>query len=205
MTPQQPLLKLIDDITGDFKNILLVWQLGAIVASIVLGWTLARMLRTRFGRNENQGNVARFGVESFGSVMGPLAIMCLLWISRLVLRQYMPHTNLINVAMPIFGALAAIRFTFYILRRVFARHREVSPGMVSFEKLFQLLVWAAYVLYITGMWDEVFYFLDHTFLPLGKYKVTIADILQAAISVVVLLMLALWAGTALEELSLIHI
>ena len=199
MTPQQPLLKLIDDITGDFKNILLVWQLGAIVASIVLGWTLATMLRTRFGRNESQGNMARFGVESFGRVMGPLTIMCLLWLSRLVLRQYMPHTNLVNVAMPIFGALAAIRFTFYVLRRVFARHREISPGMVSFEKLFQLLVWAAYVLYITGMWDEVFYFLDHTVLPLGKYKVSIADILQAAISVVVLLMLALWAGTALEE------
>lgn len=203
MTPQQPLLKLIDDITGDFKNVLLLWQLGAIVVSIVLGWTLAGWLRRRFGRNAQsgapQGQMARFGVESFGRVMGPLAIMCLLWVSRLVLRQYMPHTNLVNVALPIFGALAAIRFTFYLLRRVFARSREISPGMIAFEKIFQLLVWAAYVLYITGMWDDVFFFLDHTVLPLGKYKVSIADILQAAISVVVLLMLALWAGTALEE------
>ncbi|MET0322168.1 MAG: mechanosensitive ion channel domain-containing protein [Duganella sp.] len=203
MTPQQPLLKLIDDITGDFKNVLLLWQLGAIIASIVLGWTVANVLRRRFGRNAQpgaqQGQMARFGVESFGRVMGPLAIMSLLWLSRLALRQYMPHTNLVNVALPIFGALAAIRFTFYLLRRVFARSHEISPGMVSFEKLFQLLVWAAYVLYITGLWDDVFFFLDHTVLPLGKYKVSVADILQAAISVVVLLMLALWAGTALEE------
>jgi small-conductance mechanosensitive channel len=54
-------------------------------------------------------------------------------------------------------------------------------------------------MYITGLWDDVFFYLDHTMLPLGKHKVTIADILQAAVSVVVLLMLALWAGAALEE------
>lgn len=199
MTSQQPLIKLIDDITGDFKNVLLVWQLVAIVVSVVLGWSVASYLRRRYGHREHQGNMARFGAESFGRVMGPLAIMCLLALSRLILRQYMPHTALVNVALPIFGALAAIRFTFYVLRRVFARGREISPSMLAFEKVFQLLVWAAYVLYITGMWDEVFFYLDHTVLPLGKYKVTIADILQAAISVVVLLMLALWAGTALED------
>ena len=198
MAQRQPLLKLIDDITGDFADVLLLWQLGAVIASAVLGWALAAWLRRRYGHREQHG-VARFGVEGLGRVMGPLIIMGLLALSRMVLRQYMPHTNLVNVALPIFGSLAVIRFTFYLLRRVFARRGEISSTMIAFEKLFQLLVWAAYVLYITGMWDDVFFYLDHTVLPLGKYKVSIADILQAAISVVVLLMLALWAGAALEE------
>ena len=87
MTPQQPLLKLIDDITGDFKNVLLLWQLGAIIVSIALGWTVASWLRRRFGRNAQsgapQGQMARFGVESFGRVMGPLAIM---WVRPVLTR-----------------------------------------------------------------------------------------------------------------------
>src|SRR6185369_3107469 len=71
--------------------------------------------------------------------------------------------------------------------------------MLAFEKIFQLLVWLAFVLYITGLWVDVFAFMDDTVLPIGKYKVSIADILQASASVIVLLMLALWAGAALEE------
>jgi small-conductance mechanosensitive channel len=66
--------------------------------------------------------------------------------------------------------------------------------MLAFEKVFQLLVWLAFVLYITGLWVDVFAFMDGTVLPIGKYKVSIADILQASASVIVLLMLALWAG-----------
>jgi small-conductance mechanosensitive channel len=60
-------------------------------------------------------------------------------------------------------------------------------------------VWLAFVLYITGFYQDVFDFLDDTLIPLGKHKVSIATILQAAVSVVVLLLLAMWAGAALEE------
>jgi small-conductance mechanosensitive channel len=197
---QQPLLNLIEDLSGDLRDPSLLWQIGAIIVSVVLGWTLARLLKKRFGRqDENHGRVVRFGVESFGRVLAPLAVVCLLVLSRVVLVKYHFHANLIKVALPIFGSLAVIRFTFYLLRRVFARRGTISPTMLAFEKIFQLLVWLAFVLYITGLWSDVFQYLDDTILPLGKYKVSIADILQATISVVVLLMLALWAGAALEE------
>src|SRR5471030_2614158 len=71
--------------------------------------------------------------------------------------------------------------------------------MLLFEKVFQLLVWLAFVIYIAGLWDDIFAYLDSTVVPLGKYKVSIASILQAVVSVAVLLVMALWAGTALEE------
>ena len=199
MTPQQPLLNLIDDLTGDLNDPSLLWQLGAIVAAVVLGFGLARLLKKRFGRQDTHGTMMRFGVESFGRVMAPLAVVGLLALARVVLVKYHFHVNLIKVALPIFGSLAVIRFTFYLLRRVFARHGQVSATMLAFEKVFQLLVWLAFVLYITGLWVDVFEYLDSTILPIGKYKVSIADILQATISVIVLLMLALWAGAALEE------
>jgi small-conductance mechanosensitive channel len=71
--------------------------------------------------------------------------------------------------------------------------------VLTFEKIFALLVWLAVALYITGLWPDLFAYLDNTLVPLGRHKVSLATILQAAASVVVLLMLALWAGAALEE------
>ena len=41
-----------------------------------------------------------------------------------------------------------------------------------------------------------------TVVPLGRNKVSVAAILQAAISVAVLMVLAMWAGTALDDRQL---
>jgi small-conductance mechanosensitive channel len=194
-----PLANLLNDLLGDLRDPGLMWQVGAIVVSILLGWTLSRFLWRGVKARTASNDVARFGVESFGRVVGPLAIVVLLWASQKMLGRFHLHTNLFNLALPIFSSLAVIRFGFYLLRRVFARGGVVGEGMQNFEKAFQLLVWLAFVLYITGFYQDVFDFLDDTLIPLGKHKVSIATILQAAVSVVVLLLLAMWAGAALEE------
>jgi len=203
MNPQ-PLANLLSDLLDDLHDPSLLWQVAAIVLSILLGWALSRLVRQRVAphKEEVQG-VARFGVEGFSRVVGPLAIVCLLALSKALLNRW-HHTNLLKVALPIFGSLVVIRFTFYLLRRVFARQGQVGAAMLMFEKIFQLLVWLAFVLYITGMWVDVFDFLDTTIIPLGKHQVSVLAILQGAVSVVCMMMLALWAGAALEE-RIMHI
>ena len=195
---QVPIENVIADLIGDINDPGLMWQLGAIVLSVLLGWGLARLLRVRFGRRDAQHGVLRFGMESFGRVVGPLGIVAFLALSKLLLAKW-HHVHLLNLALPIFGSLVVIRLTFYLLRRVFARQGHVGAAMLLFEKVFQLLVWLAFVIYIAGLWDDIFAYLDSTVVPLGKYKVSIASILQAVVSVAVLLVMALWAGTALEE------
>ena len=70
MAQQQPLLNLIDDLTGDIRDPSLLWQLAAIIGSVILGFALARLLKKRFGRrDETQTGMLRFGVESFGRVL----------------------------------------------------------------------------------------------------------------------------------------
>src|SRR5471032_2122661 len=185
---QVPIENVIADLIGDINDPGLMWQLGAIVLSVLLGWGLARLLRVRFGRRDAHHGVLRFGMESFGRVVGPLGIVAFLALSKLLLAKW-HHVHLLNLALPIFGSLVVIRLTFYLLRRVFARQGHVGAAMLLFEKVFQLLVWLAFVIYIAGLWDDIFAYLDSTVVPLGKYKVSIA----------VLLVMALWAGTALEE------
>lgn len=200
---QLRLTKLFDDLIGDLQDPGLMWQVGAIVASILLGWGLSRFMRARVGHRTTETGVRRFGMESFGRVVGPLAIVCLLALSQVVLARW-HHINLIKLALPIFGSLAVIRFVFYLLRRVFVRQGEIGEAVLTFEKIFQLVVWLAFALYITGYWDDIYRYLDSLVLHMGKNKVTVAEILQAIVSVVVMLVLAMWAGAALEE-RLMHV
>ena len=196
--------KLLSDLLADLREPGVLWQAGAIALCVLMGWGLARFLRNRYvrqlsGRDDERGGaVRRIGVESFAKVLSPLIILGLLALARLVLQRYQ-NVNLMNVTLPLFASFAVIRTAFYLLRRVFARHGPVGAAILTFEKIFALLVWLAVALYILGLWPEIIDYLETTLLPIGRNKVSLANILQAGGSVVVLLMLALWAGAALEE------
>ena len=142
------------------------------------------------------------GMESLARVVAPLLVVGLLYLSSALLAGHRFHTNIVKVAIPVFWSLVVIRLAFYLLRRVFARHGQLGEAFITFEKIFALVVWAAVALYITGMWPEIFDVLDATTIKYGTRRndfVTLADVLQAIVSVAVLMMLALWAGAALEE------
>jgi small-conductance mechanosensitive channel len=198
------LSNLLTDLFDDLREPGIIWQVGAIVLCVAIGWGLARFIRNRYLRQAGEpagqgGAVRRIGVESFARVLSPLLILGLLALARFVMARYQ-HVNLLRVALPLFASFALIRIAFYLLRRVFARHGPVGAAILTFEKIFALLVWLAVALYITGMWPDIIQYLEHTVLPLGgRNQVSLASILQAVVSVVVLLMLALWAGAALEE------
>lgn len=201
-----PISNLIDDLFDDLSRPGMPWQVGSVVACIVFGWLSTLLVRTWWRRRQGAvDSVPQFGVESFTRVVAPLLVVGLLTLAQFLLARHRFHTNIVKVAIPIFWSLSIIRLVFFLLRRVFARRGQLGQTFVTFEKIFVLVVWLAVVLYITGMWPDIVDFLNDYTLPIGpkaKYKnsgISLADILQAIISVAVLLMLALWAGAALEE------
>jgi small-conductance mechanosensitive channel len=198
MTQQVPLLNLWSDIAGGMRDPAMLWQIGVLLACIAAGWLSARSLRAWLIEHNLLSSAVSFGVESLMRVLAPLMVVLLLAIGQYFLEKWQ-SVHLLGVALPLFGSLAIIRAGFYLLRRVFARHGQGGVVMLTFEKIFAALVWLGVALYITGWWPDLLHYLDNTTLPLGRHQVSIAVILQAAFSVAVLLMLALWAGAALEE------
>jgi small-conductance mechanosensitive channel len=198
-----PLTSLIYDLLDDLSRPGMPWQVGSIVASILFGWLSAQVVRVWWSRRRGEaGSLLHTGVESFTRVVAPLLVVGLLYLAQILLAQNRFHTNIVKVAIPVFWSLAAIRLVFYLLRRVFARRGQLGQTLVTFEKIFALVAWLAVALYITGLWPDIFDFLDSYKIQFGPKKsnsVTLADVLQAVASVVVMLMLALWAGAALEE------
>jgi small-conductance mechanosensitive channel len=195
-----PLSNMLADLIGDLSDPGILWQAVAIVLSAGLGWLLARLIRSAWlqGREEDRG-VLRIGVESFARVLAPLLVLGLLVLAKYIFVKNHLHINALRVAIPLASSLAVIRLAFYLLRRTFARRGQLGAAFQTFEKVFALVVWLAVALYLTGAWPDIVAYLDRTYVPLGRHKVQLSDVLQAAVSVVVLLMLALWAGAALEE------
>ncbi|QOY93692.1 mechanosensitive ion channel [Massilia sp. UMI-21] len=197
-----PLQQMLADLLGDIRQPATLWQVFAIVLCVTLGWGLARLIHRSWLENHEQTGLIGLGMGSFGRVLGPLLILGLLALARLVMDALhgTQHSHpLLDIAVPLAASLAVIRTFFYLLRRVFARHGPLGEALRTFEKIFALVVWVGVALHITGVLPDVIRFLDGTEFPVGKDKVSLAELLEGAVSIVVLMMLALWAGAALEE------
>lgn len=190
---------LLNDLTADLREPGLIWQIVAIAFCIVVGWGLARLLRTAFTAKDVQLRVVRLGVESFTNVLSPLMVLLLFAVAKRILAQW-HHVNLLRVAIPLAASFAVIRFAFYVLRRIFVKAGgEAGMVLQTFEKVFATLVWCGVALYILGVWPDMVDALDDIVVPAGRYKISLWTILQAVVSVFVTLLLALWAGAAIEE------
>ncbi|OEZ67854.1 mechanosensitive channel MscK precursor [Janthinobacterium sp. HH103] len=200
---ETPLLNLITDFVDDFRQPAILWQALVILACLALSWLLVRQLRVFLHKRAEAAATPATPetlqrTDSFIRILTPVLAAMLLGIAQHFLAKFQ-SVNLLSIAIPLCTSMALVRFGFYVLRRIFARHGDISPTMLLLEKIFTVVVWAGMALYITGLWPELHTFLESIVVPLGRNKVSVAAILQAAISVAVLLVLAMWAGTSLDE------
>jgi len=189
---------LLSDLWSDLSEPGLLWQIAVLVCCLLLGWGLARLLRAQFDARHVHGGVVRFGVEGFGRVLSPVLILALIMLVTPIFSNW-HRANLLRVAIPLATSFALIRLGFYVVNRTFSRVGKASRLLLLFEKVFATVVWIGVAFYITGLWPDILDYLEHTVLPIGPHKTSLLSILQAAASVVVTLVIALWASALLEE------
>lgn len=190
---------LLNDLLTNLSAPGLALQVGLLLLCIGLGWVLARLLRRTFTLSAVQPPAMQIGLGSFVKVLTPILTFLLLLLVKLALQKWHQPVNILRLMVPLVASLALMRFVFYVLRRIFARNSGVGTFLLLFEKSFGALVWIGLLLYITGWWPDLFDYLDSTVLPIGRYKVSLLAIMQALVSVLVTLVIALWAGATLEE------
>lgn len=193
-----PLQQLLADLLGDIPKPAILWQALAIVLCVAAGWGLGRLIHRAWLQNHQHTGLIGLGMGSFGRVLGPLLMVGFLLVTRAAMAGYQ-SVHLLDVAVPLASSLAVIRAFFYLLRRVFARRGQLGEALQTFEKIFALIVWLGVALHITGILPDVMRVLERTSLPLGKGGIKLSDMVEGLVSIVVLMMLALWAGAALEE------
>src|SRR5688572_6089559 len=183
--------RLLADLWADLQQPAILWQAGTLVLCVAVAWWLSRLLQWR--APEDSREALKRGAAAFRRVAFPLLAMLLLIAGRAALAQW-HNTNLLSVAIPLFGALAGIRFAVYLLRLGFPQ----GGWLDSFERSIATLVWVALALHLTGLLPEIVRWLSEVSLTVGKHDLSLWTLLNAAFWVGLTLLLALWAGAALE-------
>lgn len=182
---------LLTDLWSDLQQPAILWQVGVLALCLLAAWWFGRLLQWR--APEDSREALKLGAAAFRRVVFPLLAMLLLIAGRAALGHW-HTTHLFSVAIPLFGALAGIRFAVYLLRLGFAH----AAWLEAFERSIATLVWAALALHLTGLLPGIVDWLAEEKLTAGKLSVSLWTLLTAAFWVGFTLLLTLWAGAAIE-------
>lgn len=183
--------RLLAGLWQDLREPAILWQAGALALCLLAAWWLGRLLQWR--APEHSAGAFKHGAAAFRRMVFPLLAMMLLVAGRAVLRHW-HSVNLLSVAIPLFGALAGIRFAMYLLRLSFSQ----AAWLAAFERSIATLVWAVLALHLTGLLPEMVTWLSEVQLSMGKASLSLWTLMSTAFWIAMTLLLALWAGAALE-------
>ena len=170
----------------DLQAPAVLWEIAALLVCMLVAWLLARRVRVRAPAPGEASAALRL-------VVFPVAATLLLVVARWALG-YWHAASLLSVAIPLFAAFAGVRFMVSLLRLAI----PAGAGLEAFERLVAALIWGVLALHLTGLLPAIAGFLQGVKFPLGRHELSVWVLLQGAFWVVVTLLLALWAGGALE-------
>jgi len=183
--------RLLTGLWAELQQPAILWQAGTLLLCLAVAWWLSRLLQWR--APEGSTETLKRGAAALRRVVFPLLAMLLLVGGRAVLgTRY--GTNLLSVAIPLLGAAAGVRFATYLLRIAFSH----GGWLETFERSIATLVWLALALHLTGILPEIVAWLSDVEFAAGKHKLSLWTLLSAGFWIGVTLLLAVWAGAALE-------
>jgi small-conductance mechanosensitive channel len=192
---------MLGGIVRDFGEAAAIWQVLVLFGSLGIAWWLARILRRRLEeRRQSRFEALRFGAESLNKALFPLLGTVIVSIAQVVMSQFM-HTALLRLALvPLLG-ITVIYTMFYVARRVFSRGRSGEAGalLFLFEKVVTTLVWVAMLLTVMGIQEDVVRWMASVRFSIANAHMTLLSLASGVLWVCVTLIVAMWAGAALED------
>jgi small-conductance mechanosensitive channel len=189
---------LVADLLADLQKVTILWQVGVLAACLLCAWQVSRTLRARLlAAQINGGNAeatVKLSVGGFNRLVFPLTALALVYVGHWVLQHFYP-VHLLNIALALLFALALVRIVVYLLRQAF----NPSGLMRQWERAIVWTVWIGLALHISGMLPDLTEFLEQIGFQFGRQRISVLTILQAALSVGVTLLLALWGARLIER------
>lgn len=182
------------DLWDDLHQPLVLWQVATLLLCLGAAWfadSYFRQRRLRAGTPDSL--ILQVIQRGMQRLIFPLVALALVWLARPILEQW-HNTNLLSLALPLLGSLAAIRMVMFALRLGL-------PGvawLAGFEKIFATFVWGVVALYLAGLLPGLIALLDSLAFGVGQQKLTLWRLLQGIGAVLGGLLLALWLGGLVE-------
>lgn len=199
MTQNRILSHMLAGIARDYGEPVMIWQAGTLLATLLVAWLLARLLRRKLDLHRRaRHEVARFGAESLHKALFPLLGGALVWAAQAVLDGYM-STSLLELALvPLIG-IALIYIVFFIARRVFGRTGQAHAWLAIAEKLVSVLVWIGMGVTVLGIQDEVMRWMASVRFRVGTAHMTLLSLTTGLMWVCATVIVAMWLGSVYED------
>ncbi|WP_199540252.1 mechanosensitive ion channel family protein [Paraburkholderia kururiensis] len=190
---------MLGDVVRDYGQPVILWQAGLLLAALVVAWFVARVVRHALDlRRQTRYESLRFGAESLNRAFFPLVGAAVVWVTSAVASQFI-HTSLLDLALvPLFG-IGLIYIAFFVARRVFGRDGETHVWLGIVEKVVSLVVWVGMVLTVIGVQDDVMTWMNAVRFRVGNVHLTLLSLCSGLLWVAVTMIVAVWAGAALED------
>ncbi|MEA5096907.1 MAG: mechanosensitive ion channel [Burkholderiaceae bacterium] len=188
------------DVWNDLLEPVVAWQIGAIVVSIFIGMQISRWIQRKLASSDAPAGSLRHGLGTrpFQRFLTMLFSLALVFVAKYVLMHWY-SVHVLRAALSFVSALMLIRFAIFVFQPLLGSD-QLKPRTQHFlERAFSVLVWLWFLLYITGLWGDLLLLLDETTVSIGSKNVSVLAMLQAAASVVVTILLALWGAAILEQ------
>lgn len=187
----------------DLQQGVILWQVVAIAAALLIAWQGSRLIRLRFWGVDAGGDTRlKLGMSGLDREVFPLTALVVLVIERSILTRFQ-SAHLLDVAIPLMVAMAIVRAVVYLLRHT------LSPSGVlrTWEVAISWLVWLGLAAHLTGVSPAVLQFLDETALKIGQQRISLSMVLVGLLTVVIALFAALWIGRLFENriMSMDHV
>ncbi len=153
-------------------------------------WTLVRLWR---GAHRPPDSIW-FGDRVIDGVLFPVLSLLLALFARWALRETLPLASF-RVLVPVLMSLVVIRVTVRVLHSAYPQ----SQLMRVVERSVSWMAWLAVVLWITGLLPMLSLEMQSISWTVGGGQLTLRNIIEGAVSAVVVLMGALWLSAAVES------
>src|SRR5574343_502621 len=185
---QKPALQLFHDLLADIRDPDFIWQVLALIVSLIAASLIARWWRAR--NDEGAGRLS----DASARLAFPLVGMLLVGAARLGLENVL-DVNLLKLAMPLLGSMALVRSVVFVLRQAFPR----AAWLAAWERIIAATVWGWLALYITDVAPHVIAALESVQFAIGKQKVDLWMILHGVVTVFLTVVFALWVAGVIER------
>ena len=180
------------ELQGDMSTPAMVWQIAIIIAAVVIALAINGALRKYVMQRAPEH--WKLAIGSINRILFPLSTLVFVLFSQLILTGWQ-HTGLLKLAGRLLLAMAAIRLIMYLLRYLF------SPGgwLKALESVIAWSIWGILALYLTGALPQIMLGMEDMRFNIGKNQVNLLLVLQALLTIIVTIFIALWLSRLLEN------
>ena len=166
----------------------------ATTGAIMVHRTLGRFLLESTSEFDTR-NIRRITLRSLQRIIFPLSMLLGALVGREILQHMQQDVLLLKLAVPLMLSLAGIRLAVYVLRQAL----RPGPAVKAWETLISTAIWILVALHLLGWLPAVAGALDAFGYSFGDVRISLITVLELALAVGALMVLATWLSKAIEQ------